>query len=53
MGENILQPMHKRKKKKSTYILTVIRTVELLPLSKSHEVIRIYYKRILSLQSRL
>lgn len=54
VGENILEHMHKRKKKKkSTYILTVIRPVELLPVSKSHAAVRIDNKRILSLQNGL
>lgn len=53
-GKNISQHMHKRiKEKKCTYVLTVIRPVELLPFSKSHEAMRIYNKRILSLKNEL
>lgn len=49
-GGNILEYMHERiKEKKINYILTVVRPAELLPFSKSHEAIRIYNKRILSL----
>ena len=55
VGGNILQYMPERKEMETNYLLTVLRLVELLPFSQSHEAVRIniFYSSFVAQKEKL